>query len=50
MNIITKEQISRAQSSLIKPTFTTTFKIIFTTNHKQDSTHGDDKQKSVHIQ
>ena len=24
--------------------------IIFTTNNKQDSTHGDNKQKSVHIQ
>ena len=24
--------------------------MIFTTNHKQDSTHGDNKQKSVHIQ
>ena len=24
--------------------------IVFTTNHKQDSTHDDNKQKSVHIQ
>ena len=24
--------------------------IIFTTNHKQDSIHGDNKQTSVHIQ
>ena len=43
-----KKQISRAQSFLIKSTFLKNIQIIFTTNHKQDSMHGNNKQTSVH--
>ena len=46
----TKEQISRAQSFLIKSTFLRNIQIIFKQIKKQDSMHGENKQTSVHIQ
>ena len=53
MNIIQNNYQGTNQQGSIFPNqahIHTYIQIIFTTNHTQDSTHGDNKQKSVPIQ